>query len=343
MKAIIIRNEATQGRGIDAWELGEKPDPVPGPGQILMRVRAASLNYRDLLMARGHYGGPLKPDFVPLSDGAGEVAALGGGVTRWKVGDKVCAAYYPTWLSGPMRPEYRDGGLGQTNVDGTLAEYVLVGENGVVRMPANLSFEEASTLPCAAVTAWTALFGEGLRTLPGQSLLVLGTGGVSMFALAFGRAVGMRIIATTSTKAKEAKLRELGVSDVINYRDTPAWQKEVRRITNGHGVDHVVEVGGGGTIAQSVEATSTGGTVSLVGLLTGVEQTFNPLSVLVDAIRLQGVVVGSVRAFEEMNRAIEMLSITPIVDSVFPLEKARAALAKLEAATHFGKIVVRIG
>lgn len=339
MKAVVIRNP---GRGIEAWKLVERPDPEPGPGQVLVRVRAASLNYRDLMAARGLYGGPLKQDLVPLADGAGEVAALGAGVTRWRVGDRVAGAYFQTWVGGPMRPEYFEHSGGTVSTEGMLAQYAVLPETALVRVPAHLSFEQASTLPCAGVTAWSLLMEPAPRSRPGATVVVLGTGGVSLFVAQLALAAGLRVIGTSSSDEKLARLRALGVKDVVNYRTTPAWAKEVLRLTGGAGADHVVDVGGAGTLPQSFEAVKTGGVVSLVGLLTGTNIAVDPLPVLFKSIRLEGLTVGSVEMFENMNRTIEAVRLEPVVDEVFPLERASEALAKLESATHFGKIVVRI-
>lgn len=339
MKAVVIRN---QGKGVESWKLVDCAEPRPGPGQVLVRVRAASLNYRDLMSARGLYGTPLKEDLVAVSDGAGDVVALGEGVRRWKVGDRVCGAYYPTWHAGPMRPEYVAAMLGAHANDGMLAQYAVLSESGTVRIPSYLSYEQASTLPCAALTAWNALFERPVQVKPGGSVLVQGTGGVSLFAAQFALAAGLRVIATSSSASKIARLNELGVSDVINYRDTPEWHERALELTNGEGVDQVIEVGGAGTLTQSLQAVRYGGTVSLIGLLTGIGREINPLPVLFRASRLEGVIVGSTHMFETMNRALETFRIAPVIDEVFPLERATEALAKLEAATHFGKIVVRI-
>lgn len=339
MKAVVIRN---QGQGIEAWKLVERPDPTPGPEQVIVRMRAASLNYRDLLMSRGEYGGPLKTDLIPLPDGAGEIVAVGAGVTRWKAGDRVCGAYFPTWQGGPLRAEYFQQALGSGSVDGVLAQYVALPASGVVRTPSHLSDEEAATLPCAALTAWNALFAPAARPGPGASVLVQGTGGVSIFAAQLARAAGLRVIGTSSSAAKLERLRALGVDEVINYREQPEWQEEVLRLTRGEGVDQVIEVGGAGTLKRSLEAIKYGGTVSLIGLLTGFGGEINPLPVLFKGARLEGVIVGSVLSFEQMNRSIEELGLRPVVDEVFPLARAAEALAKMAASTHFGKIVVRI-
>ncbi|WP_146654908.1 zinc-dependent alcohol dehydrogenase family protein [Labilithrix luteola] len=339
MKAFVIRN---QGKGIEAWKLVERPDPKPGPGEVLVRVRAASLNYRDLMIASGVYGGPLKDDLVPLADGAGEVAALGDGVTRWKIGDRVAGAYFPTWQGGPMRPEYFERQVGARVTDGWLAESIVLPESGLVRLPDYLSFEEAATLPCAAVTAWVSLFEAAVRPKLGSTIVVLGTGGVSLFAAQLALAEGLRVIATTSSNDKAEKLRKLGVRDIINYRETPEWHEEVLRLTGGEGADHILEVGGAGTLPRSLQAVRFAGTVTLLGFLTGTDLKVDPLPVLFRASRLEGVVVGSVQSFEAMNRGLEATKIRPVVDEVFPFERATEALAKMKAATHFGKIVVRV-
>jgi NADPH:quinone reductase-like Zn-dependent oxidoreductase len=338
MKAVVIREP---GKGVDGWKLVDRPKPKPGPGQVLVRVRAASLNYRDLMAAYDRYGSP-QSGVIALSDGAGEIVELGAGVNRWHIGDRVTAAYYPTWHSGSIRPEHDASMLGVFANDGVLAEYTVLSEAALAKIPSYLSFDEASTLPCAALTAWNALFETPVRVKPGGTLLVQGTGGVSLFAAQLARAEGLRVIATTSSEAKAARLEtELGVSDVINYREVPAWHARVRELT-GEGVDQVIEVGGTGTLAESLQATKYGGTVSLVGILTGVGAATDPLPVLFRAIRLEGVRVGSTSMYEAMNRALEVLRIRPVIDEVFPIERANDALAKLEAGKHFGKIVVRI-
>jgi NADPH:quinone reductase-like Zn-dependent oxidoreductase len=309
---------------------------------VLVRVRAASLNHRDLLIARGHFGGPLKDDLIPLADGAGEVVALGAGVTRWKVGDRVAGSYFQTWQAGPFRADYFQHMLGAGSTDGMLAQLVALPDTGVVRIPSHLSYEEAATLPCAGLAAWNALMEPSPRQRPGAAVLTLGTGGVSIFAVQLALAAGLRVIATSSSADKIERLRELGVTDTINYRETPEWQLEVLRLTRGEGVDQVIEVGGGGTLARSLEAVRSGGTVSLIGHLTGTEGELNPFPILVKAVRLQGVVVGSIRTFEDMSRALEEIASRPVIDEILPLHRANEALARMETASHFGKIVVRV-
>jgi NADPH:quinone reductase-like Zn-dependent oxidoreductase len=342
MKSIVIRHP---GQGLEAWKLVEQPEPSSrlASHEVLVRLRAASLNYRDLMVARGHYGGPVKQDLIPLADGAGEVVAVGAGVTRLGPGDRVATSYFPTWQGGPMRADYHQTSGGTYANEGVLTELTVRAEAGLVKVPDHLSFEEASTLPCAGVTAWHTLMEPSPRHDPGATVLVLGSGGVSLFAAQFAHAAGLRVIATTSNADKARRLRALGVDEVIDYHATPEWQREVLRLTGGEGVDHVVEVGGAGTLPRSFEATKVGGTVSLIGMLTGVAAEVNPLPVLFRSLRFQGLSVGSVPMFEAMNRALARHRIAPVVDEVFPLERATAALARMEAGAHFGKIVIRIG
>jgi NADPH:quinone reductase-like Zn-dependent oxidoreductase len=308
---------------------------------VLVRVRAASLNYRDLMVARGLYGGAPREDLVPLTDGAGEIVALGEGATRFRVGDRVVGAYYPTWLGGPLRASDRQHMKGAGSVDGTLAEYVAFPESGVALAPAHLSFDAASTLPCAAVTAYNALFVTGPRLDPGATVLLQGTGGVSITAAQLARAAGLRPIATSSSPKKLERLRGLGVTDLIDYRQTPEWQTEVLRLTHGEGVDHVIDVGGAGTLPRSFEAVRAGGTITLIGVLAGAGR-IDPLPILFKGIRAQGISVGSVAMLEAMNRSIEATKLEPVIDEVFPFARAPDALARLEHGAHFGKLVVRV-
>jgi NADPH:quinone reductase-like Zn-dependent oxidoreductase len=294
------------------------------------------------MVARGRYGGEAKKDLVPLSDGAGEIAALGAGASRWRVGDRVMGAYYPTWLGGPMRASHQARMLGAGAVDGTLAEYVVLPETGVVRVPSHLSYEAAATLPCAGVTAYNALFVAGPRLDAGATVLVQGTGGVSVLAAQLARAAGLRVIATSSSPLKIERLRGLGVTEAVDYRATPEWHTEVLRLTHGEGVDHVLDVGGAGTLARSFQAVKAGGAISLIGILTGFEGKVDPLPVLFKGIRLQGISVGTVPMLEAMNRSIEATGIEPVVGDVLPFARAPEALARLEDGAHFGKLVVRV-
>ena len=325
--------------GLENLKLVELPDPQPGPGQVLVRMRAASLNYRDLVVIKGGYGPRQTLPRIPLSDGSGEVTAVGVGVSRVKAGDRVVGCFAPTWIEGPPTQEKMDSSLG-CYVDGLLAEYALLNAESVLPVPAHLSFEEAATLPCAGVTAWHALF-VGDHVQPGATVVVQGTGGVSLFALQFARMAGARVIVTSSSDQKLARARELGASGGINYKTTPEWEKEVRRQTDGRGADHIVEVGGAGTLNRSLACVRMGGTISMIGVLAGASAEVRTTMILFRAVRIQGIFVGSRAMFEEMNRAISAHSLRPVVDRVFPFGEAPAALRHLESGSHFGKVVVQ--
>jgi NADPH:quinone reductase-like Zn-dependent oxidoreductase len=325
--------------GIDSLELRDEPTPRPGPGQVLVRMRAASVNYRDLGVARGGSArGPAPPNLVPLSDGAGDVAEIGAGVTRLKAGDRVAGIFMQTWIGGEIEPYHVLSSLGGS-IDGVLAEYVVFDHEGLVQVPAHLSFEEAATLPCAGVTAWNALYG-GRSLRAGESVLVLGTGGVSVFALQFAHAAGARVIATSSSDAKLAQVKQLGAREGINYRHHPEWQVQVQQLTAGVGVDYVVEVGGAGTLPRSMEAVRLGGQIPLIGVLTGGE--INPTTVLRRNLTLRGIYVGSRQMFEAMNRAVELNNIHPVVDRAFGFVHAKDAYRHLQSQAHVGKVVIRI-
>ncbi|HEX8325733.1 MAG TPA: NAD(P)-dependent alcohol dehydrogenase [Tepidisphaeraceae bacterium] len=324
---------------IEDLTLTDAPSPAPGPGQVKVRVRAVSLNYRDLMIAAGKYGNqPPRAGLVPCSDGAGDVVAVGDGVTRVRPGDRVAGIFHQKWLGGPPSDSIPPCALGG-DLDGVLAEEVVLDANGVVKLPDSLSFEEAATLPCAAVTAWAALFGDR-PLVAGETVLTLGTGGVSVFAIQFAKAAGARVIATSSSDEKLARAKTLGATDGINYTSTPEWGRAVQQITDGRGVDHVVEVGGGGTMDQSLTAVARGGQVHLIGVLT--QGQINPLRLLTRAITLRGVYVGSRDAFEAMNRAIVANAIKPVIDRVFDFEQATDAYRHLASGSHFGKIVIRV-
>ena len=338
MKADIVSNSKEQ---TDLWQQKELRDPEVGPGEVLIRVRATSLNYRDLMVAKNDYGSPATEELIPLSDGAGEVVAVGQGVSKWKVGDRVAGSFFRDWKSGWLRAEYQAAALGGS-ASGMLAQYVVLPAHGVVRIPEHLSFEEAATLPCAGLTAWNALMESGPRLVPGSSILTLGTGGVSIFALQFAKAAGLEVFSTTSNEEKGKRLLSLGARKVVNYRTHPDWEKEILSLTGNQGVDHVIEVGGAGTLPKSMTAVRYGGTISLIGVLTGTAAEVNPLPLLGKSARLQGIYVGSVAMFELMNVMIEKLKIRPVIDHVFSFSEASAALKSLEAAGHFGKIVIRV-
>jgi NADPH:quinone reductase-like Zn-dependent oxidoreductase len=336
MKAYELRD----GFGLDHLRLTERPDPRPGPGQVLLGVRAVSLNYRDLLVAKGGYNPRMPLPRVPCSDGAGEVLAVGPGVSRVKVGQHVAGLFMPGWVEGECTDAKVKSALGGS-VDGVLAEQVVFDEQSVVPVPEGLSDEEAATLPCAAVTAWNGLVVSG-GVRPGESVLVQGTGGVSLFALQFARAAGARVIATSSSDEKLAKVRQMGASEGINYKTTPEWGEAVRQLTGGVGVDHVIEVGGAGTLPQSLRAVRTGGHVALIGVLSGHGQ-MNPVPILMKSVRVQGIYVGSRAMFESMNRAITLHRLRPVIDRTFAFADAVAAFRHLESGAHFGKVVIRVG
>ncbi len=331
MKAFEILNSF----GTDSLNLIERPDPSPGYGQVLVKLRAVSLNYRDLMVVKGLYNPNLPLPLIPCSDGVGEVVALGEGVTRVKVGDRVAGIFFQTWLSGRLTEEKTQSALGGA-IDGLLAEYAVLHEDGVVHIPEHLTDVEAATLPCAAVTAWNALSGN---VKAGDTVLVQGTGGVSVFALQFAKLLGAKVIATSSSNEKLERLQSLGVTDTINYKQTPEWGKKAHELTGG--VDHVVEVGCAGTLNESLKAVAHGGQISLIGVLTGGKGEISTASILMKNVRLQGIYVGSREMFEDMNQAIALHKIRPICDRVFPLEFARSALEYMETGAHFGKICIQ--
>jgi NADPH:quinone reductase-like Zn-dependent oxidoreductase len=325
---------------LDGLRQTQRPDPQPGPREVLIRVRATSLNYRDQMIVGGTYFmGPVDRDVIPLSDGAGEVAAIGPGVTRFKPGDRVAGAFFQGWISGPMTERHPALGV---PLDGMLAEWRVLHEDGVVAMPPSLSFEEAATLPCAGVTAWNALMASGKPVKSGDTVLCLGTGGVSMFGLQFARAAGARVIVTSSSDQKINRVRALGASDGINYKRFPDWQKEVLRLTGGHGADHIIDNGGPGSLTRSFEATAFSGKVALIGFLAGRVGDINPLVLMMKGGSMVGIGVGSRAMFEDMNRAIEINRIKPVVDKVFPFDKAADAFRHQASGDFVGKVVVTV-
>jgi NADPH:quinone reductase-like Zn-dependent oxidoreductase len=336
MKVYEIRDHF----GLDALTLVDRPQPQPGPHEVLLKVRAVSLNYRDLMVVKGLYNPRMPLPRIPVSDAVGEVAAVGPGVTRVKTGQRVAGIFMQQWLCGELTDAAARSALGGA-IDGLLAEYAVLHEDGVVTVPDHLGDEEAATLPCAAVTAWHALVVSG-QVKPGDTVLTQGTGGVSLFALQFARLAGARVVITSSRDDKLQRARDLGAADGINYKTTPDWGDPARKLTGGRGVDHVVELGGAGTLAQSLRAVRTGGHVALIGVLTGNTGQVNPVPVLMKGVRLQGIFVGSREMFEDMNRAIALSGLRPVVDRVFPFDEAPAAFRHMESGAHFGKIAIRV-
>lgn len=331
MRAIELQNR----NGIDNLVLAERPIPVPGPGQVLVRMTAASLNYRDYAtVTLGQVPLPL----VPCSDGCGHVEAIGAGVRRVRVGDRVAPLFFQGWLSGAPTPELLGTALGGP-IDGTLQEYMLLSEQGVARVPEHLTDREVATLPCAGLTAWRALVVEG-RLKAGDTVLVQGTGGVSIFALQFAKAHGAEVIVTSSSDAKLERAKRLGADHLINYATTPEWSKPVHELTGGRGVDHVIEVGGANTLAESLRSVRLGGHISLIGVLSGYAQELSIPEMFRTNARIQGVTVGNRDHFEDMCRAMAVNRIHPVVDRGFALAEARDAFRLMEAGGHFGKIVV---
>lgn len=318
----------------------ERPTPALGAGQVRVRVRATSLNYRDQAVVMGVYVlADSTRDTVPLSDGAGEVVAVGEGVTRFTPGDRVAGTFFQTPPNGP--PSAMPAALGAP-LDGMLAEEVVLYEDGLVHVPQGYSFEEAACLPCAGVTAWHALMRAGRSIRPGDTVLVLGTGGVSTFALQFARAAGARVIATSSSDDKLRHARSLGAAEGINYKTTPEWDKEVLRLTGGRGVDCVVEVGGLGTLPLSMSAVGRGGKITLIGVLTGHQGGVNPHALMFKGAALHGIFVGDRPMFEEMNRAIETNGLKPVIDTVHEFDQAVDAFKQAASGSFVGKIVIRV-
>lgn len=331
--------QITSADGIDALNAATLPVAQPAHGEILVRVRAVSLNYRDLLHVLGYADQDRWP-LVPCSDGAGDVVAVGAGVTRFKVGDKVVGTFFQRWVSGNVTPAVMESALGGRQ-QGMLAEHVILSEEGAVAMPTGWSYAQASTLPCAALTAWHALVTKG-GVRAGETVLVLGTGGVSLFALQIAKMHGARVILTSSSDEKLSRAREMGADETINYHQHPDWEQRVLQLTGGLGVDHVVEVGGAGTFEKSCASARFGGNVWLIGVLTGFESTINPISVLFKSLRVQGIYVGSRDMFEAMNAAFTVNRLKPAIDKEFAFGDARAAFHCMQTAGHFGKIVVNL-
>ena len=328
------------GAGIEALAKTERPDLKPGHRQVLVKIAACSLNFRDLGIVRGTYRMPVPDNIVPLSDGAGEVIEVGSGVKRVKVGDKVAGCFFQRWAGGEPAADVHASALGG-GVDGVLAEYAVLEEDGVVKLPDHLSIEEGATLPCAGVTVWNAMM-EHAKLVGGQTVLLQGTGGVSIFGLQLAHALGIQTVITSSSDDKLAKAKQLGASLGINYRTTPDWDKAAVEFTQGRGVDHVVEVGGAGTLARSFGAIRVGGRISMIGNLSGPATELNPGLIMARRANIQGISVGSTQMFEAMNRAITANRIKPVIDKVFGFDEAQAAYKHMASGAHFGKIVIRV-
>ncbi|MHB1938144.1 MAG: zinc-dependent alcohol dehydrogenase family protein [Acidobacteriaceae bacterium] len=326
--------------GLENLRLVELPTPTCGPGMVLIRVHATSLNYRDLLMVRGHYDPKLQMPRIPLSDGAGEVVAVGADVTRFKPGDRVVGLFLQNWEDGGPSQAKSRGALGG-DVDGMLADYVVLPENGVAHFPVHLNYEEAATLPCAALTAWNALFHTA-ATKPGDTIVIQGTGGVSIFALQFAKSAGARVLGTSSSDGKLQQARALGMDEGLNYKQNPEWSSWVKKQTSGEGADLIVEVGGSETLKESMKAVRVGGTIAQIGVLSGTEERFAVTSVLMRQIRLIGVYVGSHAMMQAMDRAIAQSQLKPVVGKVFPITETIEAYRYLEQGRHFGKVVISL-
>ena len=334
MKAFELHPE----EGFDALQLVDRARPGVGPGDVRVRVKAVSLNYRDLMVARGSKKRARR--IVPVSDGAGEVIEIGSGVQRLAVGDRVAAAFFPTWLDGSLAEEHHANALGGS-LDGMLAEEVVLREQAWVKIPSRYSFEQASTLPCAGVTAWHALF-EAFSLRPGETVLVQGGGGVSTFALQLARSAGASVIATSSSGEKRARFTQMGAASTIDYATDAKWGESARAAAGNGGVDVVVEVGGAGTFDQSVAALRYGGGMSLLGILAGTQGPINTYAVFHKNLRIRGVYVGSVAMFERLVRVLERSTIDPVIDRIFAFDETRAAYEHLASGVHFGKVVIRI-
>ncbi len=329
------------GANIDGLQCVDYPDRKLGHGEVRIRVHAVSLNYRDLMVAGGNYLVTVDDPIIPCSDGAGEVLELGPGVTRMQVGDRVAGSFFPYWQDGPTAPEKIRHSLGG-DIDGMLAEEVVMHEDALAKIPASLSFVEASTMPCAGVTAWNAIFVSSNGIKPGDTALFLGTGGVSVLGMQLARAAGLRTIITSSSDEKLVRARELGAHHTINYGSIPEWHEEVLAMTQGRGANVVLEVGGKGTVNRSVSAAAMGGTVAIIGGVSGFGGEVNPASLLATAKRLVGIFVGSRTMLEDVMRFADTVGLKPVIDRVFPFAQAQDAYRYMESGSHFGKVVIDV-
>lgn len=342
MKRYLLRKELPDDSESSLVE-EEVPDPSPGSGEVLVKIHACSLNYRDLLMKKGGSASSSDSAIVPLSDGAGEIIALGEGINEWKIGDRVCPTFFRDWESGSFEMKYHKAALGGS-CDGVLSELIVANQNNLVSIPEYLTYAEAACLPCAAVTAWQGLMERRRNPIgEGDTILCLGTGGVSIFALQIAKAAGAKTIITSSSLAKLERARELGANETVSYKEKPDWDREVYSLTDGRGVDHVIEVGGPDTLGKSMNSVSAGGTISLIGVLTGFDPPASSLFPLVTrAVDLHGIYVGSRAMFEQMNQFFSQHEIHPVIDKTFPFDQAEEAYQFLKSGSHFGKIVIEI-
>jgi len=326
--------------GIDGLVLGERPVPEPGPGQVLVKVSASSINYRDLSTILAPAARAIPYPRIPNSDCAGTITGLGDGVTDFRQGDRVMGCFFQNWTNGGITPDAMASALGGA-IDGVLAEYVVLEQTGVVATPDHLDDDEAATLPCAALTAWNAVGGSH-PVKDGDTVLLLGTGGVSVFAQQFSSALGAKTIVTSSSDEKLARIRELGATETINYANDADWEKTVLEMTDGRGVDRVVEVGGPGTLQKSITAVRVGGKVQLIGVLTGGAGTIQPVDIMRKSVTVRGIYVGSRDLFRQMNETISKHVLRPVIDTTVAFADAKAAYDKMKSASHFGKIVIRL-
>lgn len=329
------------GANIDALQCVDYPDRDLAPFEVRIRVHAVSLNYRDLMVASGNYLVTVDDPIIPCSDGAGEVLAVGPGVTRVQVGDRVAGSFFPYWQDGATSPEKIRHALGG-DIDGMLAEEVVLHEEALAKIPASLSFVEAATMPCAGVTAWNALFVSSNAIKPGDTALFLGTGGVSVLGMQLAGAAGLRTIITSSSDEKLQRARELGAHHTINYQSIPEWHEEVLALTQGRGANVVLEVGGKGTVNRSVSAAAMGGTIAIIGGVSGFGGEVNPASLLATAKRLVGIFVGSRTMLDDVMRFADVTGLKPVIDRVFPFGQAKEAYRYMESGSHFGKVVIDV-
>ena len=337
MKVYEIQNAF----GLENLNVADRPEPKPGPKQVIVKVHSTSINYRDQLTVLGHYNPKQPLPLIPFSDGAGEIVAVGSDVLRVKTGDRVCGCFFQGWFHGAATPERVAGTTLGGPLDGMLAQYVMLSEEGVVKFPEHLSYDEAACLPCAYLTAWSCLFRHG-SVQPGDRVLALGTGGVSVAALQLAKMAGAEVVITSSSDDKLQRAKSIGADHTVNYKTHEKWAPEVRKATGGAGADYVVEVGGVGTLEQSIRSCRMGGHISLVGVLAGPQAPVNLTLVLMQDIRIQGVFVGPRESFEAMNKAIALHEMRPVVDKAFPFAEARQALEYVGAGKHVGKVCIRV-